>query len=40
VVEKTLFVDDFAENIETANRLGINTYHITNGRKILDLDFS
>ena len=40
VPERTLFVDDFAENIETANQLGIKTYHITNGRKILDLNVS
>jgi len=38
--ENTLFVDDFIENIETANQLGIKTFHITNGCKIVDLSFS
>jgi len=36
--ETTLFVDDFIENIETAQKLGLQTYHIDNGRKILDLN--
>jgi glucose-1-phosphatase len=40
IAGQTLFVDDFIENIETAKHLGINTFHITNGRKILDLSFS
>jgi glucose-1-phosphatase len=35
--EKTLFVDDFIENIEAARQVGLQTFHISNGNKILDL---
>jgi glucose-1-phosphatase len=35
--ERTLFVDDFIENIEAAKSLNINTYHITNGHALVDL---
>jgi glucose-1-phosphatase len=35
--ETTLFVDDFEENIASAEALGLKTYHITDGKSILDL---
>lgn len=35
--EKTLFVDDFIENIEAAKSLNINTYHVSNGHSLVDL---
>ena len=35
--EKTLFIDDFIENIEAAKSVNINTYHISNGHSLVDL---
>ena len=35
--QNTLFIDDFKENIEAANQLGINTIHLINGMKISDI---
>lgn len=35
--ERTLFVDDFIENIEAAKSLSINGYHISNGHSLVDL---
>jgi putative hydrolase of the HAD superfamily len=35
--QNTLFIDDFAENIEAAKQLGLNTFHLINGSKISDL---
>lgn len=32
--QHTLFIDDFAENIEAAGKLGIQTVHLTNGMSI------
>ncbi len=37
IPDRTLFVDDFIENIEAAKSLNINTYHITNGHSLVDL---
>jgi putative hydrolase of the HAD superfamily len=36
--ENTLFIDDFAENIEAANKLGFNTIHLINGMRISDIN--
>lgn len=36
VAEETLFVDDLADNIETARWLGFQTLHVTNGLDISD----
>ncbi|WP_044117852.1 HAD family hydrolase [Alkaliflexus imshenetskii] len=36
VAEETLFVDDLADNIETARRLGFQTLHVSNGLDISD----
>jgi len=38
IPEKTLFVDDFIENIESAMSLNINTFHINNGKTMVDLN--
>ncbi|MBR5910872.1 MAG: HAD family phosphatase [Bacteroidales bacterium] len=35
--EETLFIDDTAENIETAKSLGINTYHISREELVRNL---
>ena len=35
--EETLFIDDTAENIETAKSLGINTYHIRRDELVRNL---
>ena len=35
--ERTLFIDDFIENIEAAQSLNIKTYHISNGHSLVDL---
>ncbi len=35
--QETLFIDDFAENIETAHRLGFHTVHLTRPRTLVDL---
>ncbi len=34
--EKTLFIDDFIENIEAADLLGIKTLHLKDGNKLID----
>jgi putative hydrolase of the HAD superfamily len=34
--EKTLFIDDFIENIEAAKLLGIKTLHLSDGMKLKD----
>ena len=35
--QETLFIDDFLENIETAQRLGFQTVHLTRPRTLMDL---
>lgn len=37
VPSQTLFIDDNKHNTEAASRLGINTYHLANGKSVLDL---
>jgi putative hydrolase of the HAD superfamily len=37
IPNRTLFVDDFIENIEAAEQLGLKTFHITNGKKIFNI---
>ena len=32
--DETLFIDDSIQHIETANKLGINTYHLKNKEDI------
>jgi glucose-1-phosphatase len=38
--EQTLFVDDLEANILSAQSLGINTFHVTEGKSILDLEMN
>jgi glucose-1-phosphatase len=35
--QETLFIDDFIENIETAQKLGFRTVHLTKPRTLVDL---
>lgn len=36
IPEQTLFIDDFAENIEAASKLGLKTLHLKAGTKLSD----
>ncbi len=37
IANETLFIDDSIQHIETANKLGINTYHLQKGSDITEL---
>ncbi len=39
IPEKTLFIDDFIENIETAKSIGIKTLHLTDFKLVKSLGF-